>query len=248
MIGYSCKNRTKETILTNEEARPIEKVLQLTDSIGIGLLIIKIDEGGNIPLYLNKQDENPFDTLRFVEKQFNGKTALDVESTQLQKDFSPYRLLCGEASVRIMETNEIGVEHHPAYQLALRVVSKNDNCYGIIINEQKGEVVYVKREDTAIIHKFNRSYGHQEDYCISWADYLTSIEGIYHKGKIYDKPNEKDSTNIKNSNNEYFVGITVQGQWLQIAKLISYPAKPIGWIKWTDGKSLQIMPIEYFTE
>ena len=245
MMGYSCKNKIKEKVTTSEEVQPIEKILQQTDSIGTGLLVIKIEDRGMLPLYLNEQDKNPFDTLRFVEKQFNGITAIDIENTQLHEEFSPYRLVCGEISARAITENAIGVIWGPAYKLAFRVVSRHNNCYGVIINEQKGNVVYVKREDVAMIHKFDCSYGHQKDYYISWADYLTSIEGIYHEGKVYAQPEKKDSTSIKNID-EYFVGITVQEQWLQIGKRESHPAKSVGWIEWTDGRKLLIRPIEYF--
>lgn len=112
------------------------------------------------------------------------------------------------------------------YLLVFKCMGKVDGYYGIIVNEEAGEIRYVSSTD--------RSFRFQ-----GWADHILTCfsVGFYHiDNPIRTEPLDGAET-IAYSKDEFYHPVKVEGNWLKV-KWGYDEAWSYGWIRWRDGDSL----------
>ncbi|MCD7971375.1 MAG: hypothetical protein LUG18_01735 [Candidatus Azobacteroides sp.] len=239
----SCKPEVKPEVSETTE-------FQQNDTIGIGLLLKNIS-GKGVPLYLTKTDTVPFDVIKFIENQYEHIFVTDITTSYLKNRFSPYRARYGREAAEAVKINKEGVLFIPVYELAFRVVERKENCFGIIINEENKEVMYVRPRYWMDIKDFQGDRIHAEDpfFFISWENYLTTIPSISgYEGIIYSSPMVSEKDTMVFDSRKRYTGVKIKGNWLQIAEWTEETSKPTGYIPWTDGKKLNIEPVEWVTK
>jgi hypothetical protein len=124
-----------------------------------------------------------------------------------------------------------------SYSFILRCVSETNDWFEIIVNDDTGLTMWLRKSDSCIF--------------MTWETYLQGMYGIERLPDLYQKikvsPN-KNSKEIKYTGQDCFQVNSMDGEWIEIFTapycdeddLENNPRIESGWIRWREGNKLLI--------
>lgn len=221
-------------------------------TIGIGRLQVSLNE--NIPLYKLADDELAFDTLRFTKIEAGlgrGKYVVKADSIF---DIRPYIYKQEYSFDEKSSSNNLGKTYRLP-ELVFRAVDLTKDGIQVVINELTLETCIIKRDSKHTLYTTGTQYwslNHgSETYdpgwilFESWSNYLKRLAYVSIRNpRIHDHPDGK--VIFAPSGNMSFVVVYAINNWVKV-KLTGEMLDGVhdeGWIRWTDGRTILVTPVE----
>jgi len=190
--------------------------------LGIGLVSIDFDNKTVLDFYSDTLTKEPEKEIEFFDdRTINSWNIKDLEK---QKEW--------------LKPEVLWLDY---FAFTFRCLTKTDNWFEIIVNNENGETYWIKKTETT---KFK-----------NWEEYLKDMFGVARLSsfpqKIKTEPTE-DLQEIKYQGTDCFAVKSMKGDWIEITTpdycdenfTDSKTQIKSGWIKWRQGNKLII---EYFT-
>jgi len=188
-------------------------------SLGIGIVWIDFDDKTVVELYDTPTDRNPVRKIVFF---------YDIQANSSSiRDFNKDK--------KWLKPELIWLEYS---QFNFRCKSQNENWFEVIVNNEDGSTLWIKRNDES---KFER-----------WDEYLKHMYAVTRLNNktqsIYESLSE-DSKKIEYEGRDCFKVRNVKDEWIEIysADYCDQKGRTIvksGWVKWRSGDALLI---KYYT-
>lgn len=188
-------------------------------SLGIGIISINFDDKPIIYFYQNPNDKKVNKIVEFFNDQ--SINSLNIKNLGTQKKWlKPETLWLDYSSFNF------------------RCKSKTKNWYQVIVNNESGQTLWIKRE------KFTKF--------LTWAVYLKSkfvVERLPNHKQAIRKLPSKDSAKIKYVGEDCFQIRSMKGEWIEVFTSdfcrsgYADNNKTIvksGWLRWKNGNTLLI--------
>jgi hypothetical protein len=195
-------------------------LLAQTD-LGIGLVSIEFDDKTALHFFSTANDKEPKRTIQFFyDQSINSWNIIDLEK---HKEWLKPEILWIDYS-----------------QFVFRCLTQEDNWLKIIINNENGETLWLKKSDLTTLY--------------DWENYLKGVfrvERLTDQQQIRSLPTDQ-SEELIFQGQDCFQVKSMYGDWIEIytadyceeANTGSKSIIKSGWIKWRQGNQLFI---EYFT-
>ncbi|MFD0715575.1 hypothetical protein [Paenibacillus sp. GCM10027626] len=236
------------TSSTPMNAKPVHLELPKSkNKLGIGLIHFNLNTP--IPLYKSESDLAPYDTLRFVRiESGKDKGKCDFQTDKLGKHLRPYTMNEGDSDKEAKEHINMGLIRFSP-ELTFRVLSKTDDGFTVMINEETLETSFVKVDLKNDLRKNTSSDPDFFDpnfvdskiadwfYYETWGQALKRAWYItYDENEVYNQP---EGTKITPSV-EFNRADSVEGDWVRLRERYNDNKNDFGWVKWRENDSLKI--------
>jgi len=204
------------------------------DHVGTGLLFAYKME--DIPLYISRQSNVPFDTIkisRIIEGKEKGSFRFYTSKSKVL--FDPYEHSGGSSDEESKYLINSGLGPNET-RLIFRVINHTDNIFEVVISEKEKRTTIIKvpKDQSAnILYE-------------TWEHYLKRVAAVFRLDRynngvvpIFDKPDGK-RINVERIYNTHVD--SVKGYWARM----SGNGKVLGWFQWRDNDKILVGFIEHF--
>ncbi|WP_212003186.1 hypothetical protein [Chitinophaga sp. HK235] len=248
---------TSIQVFSQEPGSPLP-ALPHYDSLGTGILQVSFEE--KIPLYASADATVPFDTLE-IKRRADGSTAFLTRV--LKNKLAPYQLSYGDTHEAGRRHINMGLVSFPPV-LQFRVVKATAHHFQVVINEKEKLTcfIYINPKyalyGTLVQKEVHNRIGQTEaPYNPCWYLYETwehflqraYIVSTKPNATFYDAPNGKTIPfpSLQDGCRECFHVARVEGEWAELIDRQDYSRKKpaYGWVKWQNGKTLEVAVMEF---
>lgn len=251
LAAVSCKTEQKKDMMKNEKKGGIK----VEKTVGIGRLQVSLNKA--IPLYRTAQDAIPFDTIHFSVCEAGRQKGSFLAVRASTDTLSPMSFYKGDSEKEAEENINSGLVYF-APQLVFRMTALTNSGFEVVLNEDTFEVAFVKQDEHRTLYTKGEQYwqmnhnssphDHPWFLCEQWEDYFKRIWYTYStEAQLYDSPD--GTLSYSSPYYGYFRIKRLMGEWAEVEIQHTYweeedkfPKE--GWIRWTDGKTLLVDPIE----
>ncbi len=255
LVLISCGTKQKEAVTSKSEKGNI-----IAKTIGVGRLRVSLNR--DIPLYRTAEDTVPFDTLLFSRHKSGEQKGAFMVSRTSANAVNPMDFYKGDSEHEAKDNISCGLVYF-APTLVFRMASLTNNGFEVVLDEDTFESAVIKQDEYHALYTTGEAYWQMDHNSGSsdcfwflrelWEDYFKRVMFVsVDAPQIYDAPSGLLLYSSKHSGD--FSIVALDGEWAKVTKLHIYgednkaffPEE--GWIKWTDGTTLLVDPIEEMYE